>query len=496
MIRRVVPLLAVISLIVVVAIGGTLYWLLAGDGVRLALERQATAWLGQPVRIGSARPAWLPRPGIRLERVEVGDPVALTLGTIDVSSDARALLSRRIENASIEVTNSRIRMPLPFGLPESRDQSTSGGGVKLVSVRSISLHGITLESRRQQIIVSAESSLSGSRLLLRSFTAATARTTLDASGEIDLAPRVDARLRVKANRLDVDELLALASAFAPPKTTTRAPGTADRMPARIAARLSAETASAAGVMVRQFATDLEVVGGRLSLSPLTFQLFGGRYQGSLAASLGETIAATLRSRLMDLDVAQLAEFGGSGGAITGRLTGAGDFSGAGLDMARLLRSIHGDGTVSIVNGTIQHLNLVPTVVLFFGRPAPDRRPASDAFQRLDATVAIANRVVTAQALSLHSTDADIVGTGTLNLDTSRLDGRLDMSLSEALSAQAGRDLYRYTREGNRVVLPATIGGTLGSPRLAIDASAAIQRGLKNEIQRRLGGILDRFRTNP
>ena len=111
-------------------------------------------------------------------------------------------------------------------------------------------------------------------------------------------------------------------------------------------------------------------------------------------------------------------------------------------------------------------------------------------------MAIANRVVTAQALSLHSTDADIVGTGTLNLDTSRLDGRLDMSLSEALSAQAGRDLYRYTREGNRVVLPATIGGTLGSPRLAIDASAAIQRGLKNEIQRRLGGILDRFRTNP
>ena len=96
----------------------------------------------------------------------------------------------------------------------------------------------------------------------------------------------------------------------------------------------------------------------------------------------------------------------------------------------------------------------------------------------------------AQAFSIRSPDADIAGTGSLNLDTEMLDGRADLVLSEALSAQAGTDLY--TREGNRVLLPASIGGTLPMPRLTIDAAAAAKRGLRNEIERRLKGVLEGF----
>jgi hypothetical protein len=97
---------------------------------------------------------------------------------------------------------------------------------------------------------------------------------------------------------------------------------------------------------------------------------------------------------------------------------------------------------------------------------------------------------------MHSPDVDIVGSGTLTLGTEALDGALDLSLSEALSAQAGNDLRRYTREGNRIVLPARIGGTLSSPRLSIDAAAALKRGLRNEVERRLKGILGGFSRGP
>jgi hypothetical protein len=157
-----------------------------------------------------------------------------------------------------------------------------------------------------------------------------------------------------------------------------------------------------------------------------------------------------------------------------------------------LNSARGEGSASIADGSIEHLSLVRSVVLFFGRPAPDAVESNDQFKRLDATFSVANRVISAQALSLQSSDADMAGNGTLNLDSKALAGRVDISLSEALSAQAGRDLVRYTREGNRVVLPASIGGTLDRPRITIDAAAAVQRGLRNEIQRRLGGLLDRF----
>jgi hypothetical protein len=77
----------------------------------------------------------------------------------------------------------------------------------------------------------------------------------------------------------------------------------------------------------------------------------------------------------------------------------------------------------------------------------------------------------------------------LTIPNKALDGHADLSLSEALSAQAGTDLIRFTRDGNRVLLPATINGTLGAPRVSIDAAAAVRRGLRNEVQRRLKGIL-------
>jgi uncharacterized protein involved in outer membrane biogenesis len=204
------------------------------------------------------------------------------------------------------------------------------------------------------------------------------------------------------------------------------------------------------------------------------------------------MGATLQSRIADLDVADLAAFGGAAGTVSGRLTGAATFSGSGADVAAILRSARGSGTAEIVDGTIARLGLVRTVVLFFGRPAPDTAASSDRFDRLDARFTLADQVVLSQAFALRSRDADIVGSGTLDVRSESLDADVDLSLSEELSAQAGTDLRRYTREGNRIVLPAHVGGTLQAPRLTIDAAAALERGLRNEVERRLKDLLERF----
>ena len=495
--RKIILWLIGIVVLVFLCAGVFVYWFFSGDGLRRAIEQQATSWLGQPVTIGRARAGIFPRTSIRLGDVRVGNPARLTLADVDVSTDFRELLSRRIQDATVTVSNSRIELPLPSivsaGAGTSGAAAPSGsdaGSVEIVSVRTIALDDIVIVSRGKEVRLSAESSLAGNRLTLRSFSASSGMTRLDADGEIDLAPSIDARVKVKANKLDVDELLALADAFTPPQQGTGA-GRASA-PAKIAAKVSAETATAGGVEVRQFATDLAVNGDRVALAPLTFQLFGGRYQGSVNAQLGKALTLTIKSRLQDLDVAQLAAFGGSPNTISGTMTGAGTFSGSGADVAAVLRSARGMGTATISDGTIQRLNLVRTVVLFFGRPASDSPEGSDRFERIDADFSLANRVFRADALSMRSRDADIVGSGTLDIDSQALDGRLDLSLSEELSKQAGTDLVRFTREGNRVVLPARLGGTIASPRVTIDAAAAAKRGLRNEVQRRLKGILGAF----
>ena len=490
--RMLIIAAATIAAVVLVAAGG-LYWFFSGDGMRRALEQQATAWLGQPVRIKAARGQLFPRPGIGLSGVEVGEPVRLTLSSVDLSTDLRALLNRRIEDARVVISDSTIQMPLPFAIPEqdgsSRDEAVTQSAVQVISVREISLRDIHIRSRGREVRVSADSSLNGNHLTLSRFTADSGSTSLQVKGEAELEPRVDAKLQATANKIDIDELLAIAEAFTPERRAARRG--APSPPMKVVAQLKADTATAAGVQVTQFTTNMSLDGDRFTMSPMTFGLFGGSYDGSLTGRLGGSMSATLKSHLKGLDVAQLAAFGGSPDTITGTLSGEGKFNAQGDDMAAVLASANGRGSASIVDGTIKRLNLVRTVVLFFGRPAPETAAATDQFERIDASFSLANQILRADSFSMHSRDADLRGSVTLNLETRALDGTIDMILSEELSAQAGTDLARYTQEGNRVVLPASMGGTLEQPRITINAAAALKRGITNEIGRRLKELFGR-----
>src|SRR5262245_4942685 len=111
--RRVVSVVGVlVGLLALSAIA--LLLLLRGDGIRIALEPQASSWLGQPVRIRGARPRILPRVGLHLEDVRIGAASEISLANVDVATGLRPLLSRRIQDAELVVSDSRLTMPLPF----------------------------------------------------------------------------------------------------------------------------------------------------------------------------------------------------------------------------------------------------------------------------------------------------------------------------------------------------------------------------------------------
>jgi hypothetical protein len=163
-------------------------------------------------------------------------------------------------------------------------------------------------------------------------------------------------------------------------------------------------------------------------------------------------------------------------------------------MAQVLAAARGVGEIALTNGIVQNLDVVRTVVLFFGRPGAKPPPeAGERYSEITASFALADRAVRSEDLTLRSPDVDVFARGTFALPTKALDARASLVLSDALSAQAGRDLYRYTRSGNRIVLPAAIAGTLARPRLSIDAGAVIRRGLQNEVERRLQDLLERIR---
>ena len=491
-----------IAVVLVVAVGAAgIYWVFSGDGVRIALERQATAWLGQPVRIGRAAVSLIPRVGVRLEEVTVGDPPRLMLSRVDLSTGIRLLVSRRIEDAEVIVSGSRVEMPLPFGLPPmparppaaaASPEGPSDNGVELVSIRTITVRDLAIASRGREILLSADSSLSGDRLTLSSLTARSADTVLSASGTVSLAPRLTATLEATANQLDFDDLLALTAAFG----TNPASAGATPRPVEITASVTAPRARLAGVPLARFEASLLADGTDVHIEPLKFDVFGGRHDGWLDVEFGERLDVRVGVGVSNLDVAQLAAYGGIADAISGRLSGSGRFGARGDNMSEVLWAARGVGEVTLSAGTIRHLDVVRTVVLFFGQPAGDApRANGERYQSISATFALADRSVRSDDLTLRSTDFDVFGRGTLALPTQTLDTRAELVLSEALSAEAGRDLYRFTRSGNRVVLPAIITGTLGLPRVRIDTGAAVRRGLRNEVERRLQDLFERIKPS-
>src|SRR2546427_7685597 len=110
MTRRLILLALGVIVVLVVAMAAVTYWFVGGDGVRVALESQATRWLGQRVTIGSAKATIFPRPAIVLRDVRAGDPVRVLLSEVRLSAGLKPLWSRRIEDAEVAVSDSRMDM--------------------------------------------------------------------------------------------------------------------------------------------------------------------------------------------------------------------------------------------------------------------------------------------------------------------------------------------------------------------------------------------------
>ena len=114
--RRASLAVLVLFILVLGAVGAGYAWL-SSDQVRVTLERQATAALGMPVAVGSARARVYPRIGVDLHDVKVGAPAFLTLSRVTVSSELVPLLSRRIEGAEVRIADTTLSLPLPVALP-------------------------------------------------------------------------------------------------------------------------------------------------------------------------------------------------------------------------------------------------------------------------------------------------------------------------------------------------------------------------------------------
>ena len=492
-------LLAALLLIPILATIAARMWL-PSDFVRATVESQATAAFGIPVRIGSARVTLFPRLGLDLDRVEIGDPVQGRLDSVAIATGFALLVSRRVEDADLQLSGGYLDASVLGGLaalgasrstsdvPENRSRAN----FVIVSIGSVRFRDVTLVAGPERIPVSMDASFANDRLDISSLAAELGSSALEVKGYLSSASRREGHFDIRADSLPVDALIAAVGAL----TGGSAARDTSSAPLRITAAITAPVATLGGTRVQSFAARLQTTPPGIRVDPLSFTMDDGRFGAKVTVDLsGQRSTLDARGDVSGLDVAKLREpEPGGGNTVTGRLGARFSLrASAGASLPALVESARGSVDMEIRDGRMPGIEVIRQVVI---RYANRNKPAvhasgTDAFSLLKASLTLQDGTAVINALEMSAADFDVTGSGTLGLSSGRLSLAVDAILSEALSQQAGRDLYRYARRNNRIVLPAIVGGTLSKPTATLDIGAAAGRALQNRIEDEAKSILDR-----
>jgi uncharacterized protein involved in outer membrane biogenesis len=512
--------LIAIVVLVVAGLAGMALWarsVLTGDNVRLAIAAQISEALGQPVTIGGIGASVYPRVVVDLTDVAIGQPARIQLRTLHLGADLRALVSRRIEHADVRVGGARLELPLPPLAIGGSGGSSGDTPVEIVSIDEIVLDDLEVVSGGRTLRGDVELVPQDGGLMLRRVALDADDTSLTATGTVASLAPVRARVEAKAGTLNIDRLLAFLTEFA---ASSQAPGPPGAAPASsvgaIEFVLDADRAVTGGLTLTQLSTTAQVTPAGVTLAPMTFDLFGGRYDGSMTVTSDAEPRFTWKAKVAGMNMGEVMRFAGSPDTITGSLAATVALEGAGLDMERALRTARGTARIDVADGTIAGLSLVRTAVTSLsgrggmatsaaaGVQRRESGGSSERFSRLGATLALGGGRMRTSDLAMTSPDVDLTGTATLDIAAMSVDMRGRLRLSEALSKDAGTDLYRYTQEGGHVMLPVTVTGPLGNLSASVDLGAAATRAIRNKateeinraIKRNLPGLGGIFPRKP
>jgi uncharacterized protein involved in outer membrane biogenesis len=516
MLKRV--LIGAFALVLLLSIGLFL-WVRAvftEDNVRAALADQLSRALGQPVKVGSIAAAIYPRVTVNLGLVSIGEPARIHVRTLHVGADFGALLSRRIEHARLELSGARVELPLPaFSIGvDATSGPSSKAPVELVSIDAIVLRGVEIVSGGRTLTGNVEVVPEGKGLRLQNVRLLADKATIDVTGRVtDLSGPVG-DVAIKAGALNLDQLLAFANDFATgtgmrtspaarsaqARATNPTAGPAGVPPMNIAVSLEADRATVGTLRLDKLAGRARITADTMTLEPITFGVFGGRYDGSLLFTLGAVPAFKLNATLAGVDMGAATAFAGSAGTITGRLSGTLNLTGRGLEVSSVMKATRGTARVDIVDGVIRNLGLIRSVVIVTSGRADAAGTGAgtrdEPFTKLGATLTVSVGSASTEDLRLESKDLLLAAAGTVRLDGSVINLTGRVQLSDELSRQAGRDLVRYTQEGGRVTLPATITGSAAAPQVRIDVASMARRALTDRateeaqkaLKKGLGGL--------
>lgn len=295
------------------------------------------------------------------------------------------------------------------------------------------------------------------------------------------------------DRIDLDRYLAKPATAAPAKSGDK--GAEKPIDLSALRALRADGSVRVGALkVRNIRSanvrfDLHAAGGRLDISPLAADLYGGSVAGALSASAGSPARFALRQTLAGINVGPLLKDALGKDTIEGRGNVQLDVTAAGATFAQLMRGLNGSARLALRDGSVRGINLAQAVRNakaklgeIRGDSAAQSGQGSAAektdFSELSGSFRIVNGVAHNDDLSIKSPLLRIGGAGDIDLGAGRLDYLARATVVQTLQGQGGPELQAL----KGVTVPVRLSGPFTSIGWRIDFA-----GMAGELaKQRLG----------
>ena len=254
--------------------------------------------------------------------------------------------------------------------------------------------------------------------------------------------------------------------------------------------LTLEEATLSGMEFTGVELGLNAAAGNLRLHPISADFFGGKYQGDVRinASSGSPVLS-VNENISDVDLGSLAVAMFDQENITGSINGSFQLSGKGDDLAAIQRSLNGNMSMELTDGTWEGTDvwyeLRRARALYKQEPAPEPElPARTRFSTVKATGPVTNGVFRNDDLLAELPFMRLTGKGDVDFAAAEVDYRLTARILERpefVEGASEEELEEFTE----AVIPLRITGPLAEPSIKPDIEEALKEEVKEEVKKKL-----------
>lgn len=241
---------------------------------------------------------------------------------------------------------------------------------------------------------------------------------------------------------------------------------------------------ASGISTENIVITIDAKDGLIKLSPLSAELYQGKYQGNINIDAREdNLKLAIDETLQGVQAGPLLMDLTGNDRISGTANANVKLNGSGKDLDAIKQSLAGNGAFSFTDGALKGINIAEAIrqakALLSGQKATENnQPVQTDFSSLKGSFTANEGIVNNQDLELMSPLLRVTGAGDIDIPREVIDYAVRVSIVGTAEGQGGKTL----EELKGLTIPVKITGSFDSPRPQVDLAAVLKEQATDEMK--------------